>query len=219
MNGSESSSALEQEGLQAIGAHIRLEDLSSRLTGIIDDAKVLGVHQLGIAWIRPTTADPAAPLSAADVDSVANVINAACKPLHAAGLQLYVHTHGFEFAVVDGKTMLDRLLASVSSECLGLQIDVFWAASAGVDPARLIEQYRQRLISIHLKDRRRGAVSPTPWSADVSDFVVLGKGSLDIAAILALAKHPPTPYLIIEDESADPARNIQKSLQFLATFH
>ena len=211
--------ALEHEHLHAIGAHVRLDDIDKKLPEVIADAKLLGLHQVGVPWIKPSTSDPSAPMTVADLDAAAKVINAACQPLRAAGVRLYIHAHGFEFAKFDGKSLLQRLLDDVSPECLSLQLDVFWAASAGADPAQLMRTYRGRISSIHLKDRRKGSSSPIPWQADSKDSVVLGTGNLNIPEILGLVKDHSIPYLIIEDESPDSVAQMKESLRYLATIH
>ena len=211
--------ALEHEHLRAIGAHVPLDDIDKKLPQVIADAKLLGLHQVGAPWIKPATSDPSAPMTIADLDAAANVINRACKPLRAAGIRLYVHPHGFEFAQVDGKSFLQRLLDQVSPQCLSLQLDVFWAASAGADPAQLMRADRGRISSIHLKDRRKGSSSPIPWQANAKDSVVLGTGNLNIPEILGLVKDQSIPSLIIEDESPDSVAQIKQSLHYLATIH
>lgn len=212
-------SALDQAGLRAISAHVELDALRTRLPAVIADAKTLGVKRVGVAWIKPRASDPRAPLSLAQADDVVSIFKSVCKPLRAAGLHLFLHNHGTEFAVVGGQTMLDRILEAVEPKCLDLEIDVFWAASAGIDPVQLIQRHGPRVCALHLKDLRRGVVLATPWVAEPLDSVALGEGSLAMEAIVAAAKAAHVNYLIVEDESLDSDRQIQRSLQFLRQQH
>jgi sugar phosphate isomerase/epimerase len=195
-------SALDQAGLRAISAHVDLEALRTRLPAVIADAQVLGVKQVGVAWIKAPGSDPRAPLSLSEADEVVSLFKSVCKPLRAAGLRLFLHNHGFEFGVVDSQTLLDRIVEAVEPKCLDLEIDVFWAASAGVDPVQLIQKHGPRVCALHLKDLP-------------NDSVALGDGSLAMGAIVAAAKAARVDYLIVEDESLDSDRQIQRSLEFL----
>jgi sugar phosphate isomerase/epimerase len=158
-------------------------------------------------------------LSLAEADAAVSTFKSICKPLRTAGIHLFLHNHGYEAVATGGPTMLDRILAAVDPRCLDLQIDVFWAQSAGMDPAQLIRKYGHRVTSIHLKDMRHGAVSKTPWTAEKRDSVPLGTGSLDIRAILSAAHNVGVGSLIIEDESPDAEQQIPQSMKFLRDYH
>jgi sugar phosphate isomerase/epimerase len=45
------------------------------------------------------------------------------------------HNHDFEFVPSDGAYLLDRLLDATDPDLVALELDVFWATYAGVDPA------------------------------------------------------------------------------------
>lgn len=211
--------ALDTADLHAISAHVPLDSLESNLPSVIADAKQLGLSRVGVPWIKPRTSEPGAPLSQAEADAAVAIFKKACRPLHAAGIRLFLHNHGYEGVSAGGRTMLDRILSTVSPDCLDLQIDVFWAATAGMNPAQLIRDYRPRVWSVHLKDRRQGAISQTAWTAEKRDSVVLGEGTLDIGAILAAARTARVGSLIIEDESPEAEQQIKRSLDYLRHYH
>lgn len=210
--------ALRTAGLQAIGAHVPLDSLQNDLEKVIADAKILGVSHMGVPWIKPRTSDPTLPLLRAEADAVIAIFHNVCELLRLAGIHLYLHNHGYE-ALGDGsQTQLDRILTSVDPRCLDLQVDVFWAATAGMNPAQLIRRYGSRVWSVHLKDRRPGAMSPMPWTAEKRDSVALGDGNLEMGTVLTAAREAHVQSLIIEDELPDSISQVQRSLDYLRGF-
>ena len=68
---------------------------------------------------------------------------------HGARLGYHHHAHEFLRFGADRRTMFDVL---VDEPSLALEIDVYWAAFAGVDPAGLIERLPGRVPLLHCKD-------------------------------------------------------------------
>ena len=210
--------ALHRSGLHAISSHVPLDSLRKDLATVMADARLLGISRVGVPWIKPRTSDPALPLSRAEADAAIAIFQNVCEPLRAAGIHLYLHNHGYEGGVEGDQTQLDRILAAVDPRCLDLQVDMFWAANAGMNPAQLIRRYGSRVWSVHLKDRRPGAVSQTAWTAEKRDSVALGDGDLEMGAVLAAARDAHVQSLIIEDESPDSLSQVGRSLYYLRQF-
>jgi hypothetical protein len=104
--------ALDEAGLRATSAHVRLESLQTQLSTVISEAKQLGVTHIGVPWIKSSASDPSAPLSLAEADAAVSTFKSICKPLRTAGIHLSLHNHGYEAVATGGPTMLDRILAS-----------------------------------------------------------------------------------------------------------
>jgi sugar phosphate isomerase/epimerase len=79
----------------------------------------------------------------------------------------------------------------------------------------LIEKYRPRVASLHLKDLKKGVpVKAGTAIAPAEDDVPLGTGQLDVPAVLrAMGKTPALYY--VEDESTSPLTNIPPSDSYL----
>lgn len=116
------------------------------------------------------------------------------------------HNHDFEFAQSAGAYLLDRLLDATDPDLVGLELDVYWAAYAGVDPAGYLRRYAGRGPLVHLKDM-----------ATDRSFAEVGDGTLDVAAIVAAAEEGGARWYIVEnDRPAIPAlESARRSLQNL----
>jgi sugar phosphate isomerase/epimerase len=146
---------------------------------------------------------------------LADKLNAAGEKCRAAGLRLCYHNHDFEFAPKPGGRPIDTLLQRLDRKLVGLEVDVFWVSTAGVDPVAWLHQNAGRVELLHLKDRKRGA--PHAFDVEsVSDdtFREVGNGELEFRAILRAAsdigvKH----YFVEQDHSADPIRSLRQSYE------
>lgn len=123
---------LDTVGLVAAGAHIGLNQLQTRLDGVIEDIQTLGAHNLACPGIppaeRPTTADGFRKLA----EQLAGY-GERCK---AAGLQLSYHNHDWEFQRFADAYAIDIMMNATDPELLKLQPDLGWVAYAGVDQLR-----------------------------------------------------------------------------------
>ncbi|MGP9536993.1 sugar phosphate isomerase/epimerase family protein [Brachybacterium sp. AOP43-C2-M15] len=89
------------------------------------------------------------------------------------------HNHDVETRpVFDGLCALD-LLADHLDPRVVIELDTFWSAVGGTEPAALLERLGQRVQLAHLKDG--------PLQGDVRDQLVLGEGDMDLPSILAAA--------------------------------
>jgi sugar phosphate isomerase/epimerase len=146
---------------------------------------------------------------------LAEKLNAAGEKCRSSGLRLCYHNHDFEFAPKAGGRPIDTLLERLDRKLVGLEVDVFWVTTAGLDPVAWLHQNAGRVELLHLKDRKRGA----PHAFDVESvsndtFREVGNGELDFRAILRAASDVSVKHYFVEqDYSADPIRSLRQSYQ------
>ena len=92
------------------------------------------------------------------------------------GLRLVYHNHDWDHFPLDGVTPLNLIAERFAPGEVDFEIDIGWAAAAGVDPLVLIQHLRSRVLSLHLKDIDRGCTA-----SDCKRFVAPGEGDLDYA--------------------------------------
>ena len=69
------------------------------------------------------------------------------------GIKIGYHNHSQEFYFDAGASLIEHLLEN-SSKCF-LQLDCGWAMNAGAYPPYFIRKYRNRIVSIHVKENNR----------------------------------------------------------------
>ena len=91
-----------------------------------------------------------------------------------------------------------------------LEVDTYWVANAGVDPARLLDRCAGRIPVIHVKDME---VAPV----DGPVMAPVGEGNLDWNSILSSAKAGGTEWLLVEQDTCrrDPFLCLRSSYEFL----
>jgi sugar phosphate isomerase/epimerase len=92
-------------------------------------------------------------MTAEDWSRFAHLLNEKGAELRKLDLSISYHNHNVEFALYeDGRTPFDILLAETDPEIVTIELDIGWVASAGVDPAALLERHAARITQMHLKD-------------------------------------------------------------------
>jgi sugar phosphate isomerase/epimerase len=110
------------------------------------------------------------------------------------GFQLGIHNHWWEFESVEGERPI-RLFHELLHPEIFWQLDVYWAQTAGADPAEVLREMGSRIRSVHWKDGP--AIHGEPMTA-------LGRGKIDIPRIVKAVTHP-VDWIIELDECATDA--------------
>lgn len=198
----ESVRSLAQElGLELPVAHIQLSDESAFLHAL-DDHVALGV---------PAVVCSGSPDDFASADAVAAVGERFRRARGAAeerNLALGYHNHWWEFDhEIGGRLPYDVFLDEIGTDSL-LEIDVYWAVTAGVDCAKLLERLGKSVRFIHVKDGPARVEEP---------MVAAGSGSVDLGTVLK--SNPNVEWHIVELDrcATDMLTAIKDSYEYLVT--
>ena len=141
-------------------------------------------------------------------ETAAERFNRAGERCQAAGVSFCYHNHSWEFQEYEGITGLERLYELTDPAVVKACIDVYWVRHGGRDPVQFLEQYRDRIGYVHLKDLKYHGPEPRPTgvlSRDDAEFVELGRGEIDFPAIWRALEPLDLPWLVYEqDRSAIP---------------
>lgn len=133
--------------------------------------------------------------------------------LKAAGIRFGHHNHAFEFArVAPGPVTLFDTFIEQGGPDFCLEIDVYWAAHAGLNPEHLIERCGGRVPVIHVKDKEM--VENTPVMAPVSE------GNLDWPHLLPACAAAGVEWYTVEQDDwrRGPFDCLKSSFDFLRGF-
>jgi sugar phosphate isomerase/epimerase len=197
---------------------VHLDNATARGDGFdafLADARRLGLQYVAVASIPPAER----PADRAGFDAIASRLSRMARAATASGLQLCYHNHAFEFAQdADGTRWLDVLMRGTADAGLQLELDVFWASFAGADPVTVLEQYKNRVSLVHLKDRRPNRRISVGEGASPTDFVEVGSGALDFPAILRAARQAGVRHHFVEQDATpgDPVESLKTSYAYLA---
>jgi sugar phosphate isomerase/epimerase len=192
---------LDHAGLTCSSLIASYERLSNDVEGVIRDAKTLGA-----SYILTSSMPHQGELTEDDVKKAAAAFNQWGVKIKAAGIQFGYHPHGFEFVHTPTQTLFDVLAAETKPDLVTFELDTFWFAIAGADPAAFLERYPNRFQLLHLKDLSKGALPN-------------GSGVLRWPDILRAARAAGVAKYYIEDESPNAPVQVPVSMRYLAGLH
>ena len=170
-------------GLQIIGCHARLEQLTIDLDTQIDYLHEVGGSYLGLSHRFDSKQ---AVLEAAQTF---NRIGDNCRK---RGIQFVYHNHNWEFTRFDGEYAYDRLLQATDPERVKMELDTYWVKRGGEEPVDYLRKLHNRCPLLHIKDVEPG---------EEQFFAEVGEGILDFDAILREAEAAGTQWLVVEQDA------------------
>ena len=204
--------ALKETQLKPVSVHVDTAiffEGGAKLDAAIADVKQRGFQYIVLPYIPPNQRGGLDTFK-----KFADILNKAGEKAKAAGLTLCYHNHAFEFEPMQGTTGLETHKGLVF-----LEMDVFWVSVAGHDPVALLKQYSNRVALLHLKDKASG--TPVQYNENVPKptFKEVGNGTVDIPAILAVAKHSGVKNYFVEQDQTpgDPIESLRESYKYLSS--
>ncbi|MFJ3956663.1 sugar phosphate isomerase/epimerase family protein [Arthrobacter sp. NPDC090010] len=205
--------ALRENGLTAPTGHVGLLDGDQ-------EAIFAAAKQLGIGTVIDPFVGPDRWQDAESIRSTAERLNDAARAAAAHGLRVGYHNHSWEISnSVEGATALEYF-AGLLDPAVVLEVDAYWAAVGGVDPAALLERLGSRVVAVHLKDGPVTAVSaerfdPEEFGALTSRQLPAGQGDVDLPAILAACPSLEVGVIEFDDYAGDIFEGLAASLAYL----
>ncbi|MFJ6279241.1 sugar phosphate isomerase/epimerase family protein [Arthrobacter subterraneus] len=194
------ASALARNGLTAPSGHAPL--LSGDRDLIFEAARTLGIGTV----IDPFV-DPVRWSTEEAIAQTAQALNEVAALGGEYGITVGYHNHWWEVETdFGGRTGLE-LLAERLDPAVVLEMDTYWAAVGGQDPAELLGKLGDRVRFIHIKD---GAVD-----RDNKSQVAVGSGRMDIPAVLAAASSVEVGVVELDDSAGDLFQALEESLRYL----
>ena len=172
MKAAEIRQTIEAAEMRCISSHFQFQELRQNLEDRIAWSKEMGLTQMIVSTF-------ALPNSATMDDwmRAAGELNKIGEQVQKAGIQLGFHNHNFEFRLIDGALVYDKLMGQLDGKLVKMQFQVA-VIDQGYEAATYLAKYPGRFLSLHLAD----------WSAAEKKQVPIGKGVVDWAKLFAAAK-------------------------------
>lgn len=152
-----------------------------------DDAGVIASHVANAKFVkalggkniqltnssRPKTGSP----TKEDLEKYGRLLTEIGKQTQAIGVQTNYHNHMGQLGQTPEE--VDIILNATDPVYVKLELDIAHYKQGGGDPAKAINQYKDRLHTLHLKDVRDNPSSNT----GAYTFVELGQGRVDLPAV------------------------------------
>lgn len=184
---------LDKHGLRAAAAHVPLTQFQEDLDGVVDDLTTIEAEWGIVPWVSPGDRSEEAMVR------IASEFDAYAERLRTAGIRFAYHNHEFEFSekTSKGLTVFETLVEITTPGRVFFELDAFWAAVGGADPAKVIADHADRIGLVHLKDAPEGGIAR-------GNDVPFGEGVLDWDGILAAARAAGVSWYITEQDNPNP---------------
>lgn len=203
---------LKKAGLKCRGFLFGFETFRDDVQSIIKTAKIMGLKDVGCAWIPHKGTD----FTREDAEKAIKVFNTAGEALSKEGINFFYHIHGYEFVPSPEGTLFDLMVMQTKPAFCNYEMDIYWTFHGGQNPTLLLRKYPNRFTLFHLKDMKIGEpMSLLTGGAPVESDVTIGTGQLPIAEILREISKVKGRMLYIEDESSRSVQQIPNSAKFL----
>ena len=194
---------LDELGMRVAGSHVPLTAWEGQPDATLADIVALGGEYAVVPFVPEERRG-----GVEFARSLAANLNDWAAQAKRAGLGFAYHHHDFEFAPLadgEGGTLFDILVQETDPDLVGIEVDVYWAAHAGVDPAHLLSELQGRVPLLHVKDLAAGS--------ERSDLPA-GEGILRWQEILPAAEAAGARWWIIEqDNPVDPIADSLRAIR------
>ena len=184
----------DENELQIIVTHTNPLLILENTEKVIENHKALGCKHVGIGAMPEKYRG-----SLEGMREFLKDFSEAADKLHAAGMKLHYHNHGFEYEKFEGKCLIDWMAEETDPEKWGFILDVHWTQFGGRSPSRQILDFAGRIDVLHLKDMK--------MVDNKHRFAAVMDGNMDFDAILEACEETGIPYAMIEQDDcygADP---------------
>jgi sugar phosphate isomerase/epimerase len=194
---------LDHYGLKICSTHTSYRELFYHTKETLEYHKTVGCSDIIL---------PSAPYAIKeDIDFTVACVNRFQPIVEAEGMRLHYHNHSGEFRKnKDGLIAMEEFAKRTG---ILFEIDTFWAYNAGLDPLTVLEQYRDRISFIHLKD---GVVQNWNDPASKAEGYSLGSGAAPVAAVRKKAIEMGAT-IVVESEDLNPTgpEEVRRCIDYL----
>jgi sugar phosphate isomerase/epimerase len=125
------------------------------------------------------------------------------------GITFGYHNHHIEFAKYNGKTFLEELFTTTSTNVYA-ELDVHWVQRGGADPVYWIKKMAGRTSVLHFKDF---SIKINDKNESIPEFSEIGEGNLNWPEILKACKETGVRWYVFEQDTPRGDRDIFESIK------
>lgn len=179
----------QQYGVGICVTHSPFDRMQSDLDTMIAEHKMWNCPNMGVGSMPLEYRD-----SAEGLKKFISIINPIAERLEAAGMKFTYHNHHFEFAKIDGKSIMDILIEN-TVPAVNFVIDTYWVQAGGANPADYIRKVKGRMSVCHYKD-----MQIVNDNGIQQRFAPIGVGNIDFAECTRACVDAGVKYIAIEQD-------------------
>lgn len=137
---------LDENGLNCCGMHMELKALArENFERTVENNKILGNEYLNVAMA------PDKMSTAKGIAELGHLLDEAASQARRHHMQVGYHSHGFDFAKINGRFAWEILFSNTRHE-VNMQLDVGNSLDGHGDPIAMLKKFPGRTPTIHIKE-------------------------------------------------------------------
>jgi sugar phosphate isomerase/epimerase len=207
LGAAEMKEVLDKYDLKVVVTHRNFNDFKNNLDEIIEYNKTLGCYLCGVGAMPGEARE-----SVEGLDQFIKDANEISAKLKKEGLYFGYHNHHFEFAKLDGKLIMDRLINETNPDEFMFIVDTYWLQFGGVNPVDFIKKLGKRAMMVHFKDYHIN-----PEKNFTVEMCEVGEGNLNWDEIICACDEAGAQYALVEQDicNRNPFESLKMSYDFL----
>lgn len=171
------------------------------------------VRDVGGLYLQIIDSRPKRAITSADYRTLGSRLTELGKRTADVGIPLGYHHHMASLG--EAPDEIDRVLDAADPRYVRLQLDVAHYLQGGGDPAAAIRKYGSQILFLHLKDVETRSPEPGLVQSRPYRFVELGRGRVDLPAVMkALGEVGFKGWIVVElDAVPDGARSPKEAAE------
>ena len=199
----------DEAGLRICGTHFDWKIITEDFDRALKIHEILDTKNMGIGSMPGGSARTEKDALLAFIDTANEVGNKLAK----YGMKFTYHNHHFEFAKIEGKTIMEYLIEGFDPNVVSFVLDTYWVQHGGYDVRKMIERLAGRIDILHLKDM---GVSLDEKKTDITE---IGNGNINFEDIIPLAEKTGVKDFVVEQDrnftTGDPMESIAFSYNYI----
>ncbi|WP_420387039.1 TIM barrel protein [Roseivirga sp.] len=184
--------------------HIMTPNMGDKMQMTVDQAAETGTEYLVCAFLMPNERQ-----SIDQYKALCEQFNKMGEASKKAGIQFAYHNHDFEFQEVDGQIPMDVILKETDSNLVKIELDIYWARKAEVNPLNFFRDNLRRVPLWHVKDLSLDEGQP---------MTEIGNGIIDWRQMFSHKNDAGLQYFFIEQDAnfaEDSISSLETSIKYL----
>ena len=194
----------DEAGLRICGTHFDWKIITEDFDRALKIHEILDTKNMGIGSMPGGSARSEKDALLAFIDTANEVGNKLAK----YGMKFTYHNHHFEFAKIEGKTIMEHLIEGFDPDVVSFVLDTYWVQHGGYDVRKMIERLAGRIDILHLKDM---GVSLDEKKTDITE---IGNGNINFEDIIPLAEKIGVKDFVVEQDRNFTTGDSMESIAF-----
>lgn len=193
---------LDGEGLKCAATHISLERMENETAKVVEEHTLWGCKYTAIGGYFPKE-----EWTLALWQNFVKRFNAIALKFKGSGVSIGYHNHSHELSPAGGVRPQDLLIETLDP-AVWIEIDTYWIAHGGADPAAYIDKVAGRIPCVHFKD-----MTITPKREH--KMTEIGDGNLNWPRIIQSCRKAGVQWYLVERDAGDldPFDSLKRSVE------